>query len=182
VEATPAATAEATPAATAESAPEPTPEGQPSAKSKLVTEASIASSGHPGDPASAAPDPADAVLPEGPRSDADAIAALDSVTRAEAPLAADIRAPIERCESDDPLISASVIDLQMTRWWMELGKHRAELIDRSGALYTVEIGDRVGREGGRVVRIDPTEVIIGEIGFSLASEPQIVVRSIKLAR
>lgn len=133
------------------------------------------------------PEPATPIeLPEPPRSDADAIAALDSITRADAPPAPslspdEIAAAPLRCPSGDPLLVAPLGDLEMMRWWTEAGSHRAEL-RRTGTdeVHVVQIGDRVGPDGGKVVRIEPTQVVIGEIGFSLADEPQITVRQIKL--
>ena len=70
----------------------------------------------------------------------------------------------------------------MTRWWVDGSKTRAELRGPDGALHEVEVGDRVGPDGGKVVRIAPTEVVVGEIGFSLSGDPDILVRVIKLDR
>ncbi len=126
-------------------------------------------------------------LPEPPPSDADAIAALDDLPRAEPPAApalepSAVTTPPVRCEADDPLLAASLGDLEMVRWWSEGGSQRAELSGGGDAVYVVQVGDRVGPDGGKVVRIEPTQVIVGEIGFNLSDEPQITVRPIKLGR
>jgi hypothetical protein len=228
---------EPTPEPTPETTPEPTPEPTPAVEilepipAEPVVVADDDDSAEPaGEPVAepvvelepvvepeptpeATPAPTtEELLPPGPASDADAVAALDRIERVEAPPAPEpiiepepepepepqpepepepvvepapaeeILAPTLRCEGESPLLTTFIRDLELLRSWPEAGKMKAELRDRGGVVYTVQVGDRIGPEGGKVVRIERSEVIVGEIGFSLSGDPDILVKEIRLAR
>ncbi|HCP44655.1 MAG TPA: hypothetical protein DIU15_01265 [Deltaproteobacteria bacterium] len=79
------------------------------------------------------------------------------------------------------LLTTAVRDLSMVRAWVEGGELRGELRDGEGRLYPVVQGDRVGADGGRVVRITRNEIVIGAIGFDLEGRPVIVQEVRRLA-
>jgi len=117
------------------------------------------------------------VLPEVPSSDQAALAALDSLPR---------RSSIESLTQTPPCLSGAegllavpLGQLSMVRAWLDGTLLRAELRGPDGRLYTVVRGDRVGSDGGRVLQVSSTQVVVGEIGFGLDGSPFIVQEAIR---
>jgi len=83
--------------------------------------------------------------------------------------------------SGPSLLTTAARDFTMVRAWVEGGELRGELRDPEGRLYPVVQGDRVGPDGGRVVRITRNEIVVGAIGFDLEGSPVIVQEVRRLA-
>jgi hypothetical protein len=117
------------------------------------------------------------VLPPGPVSDQEALDVLASLPRlapAGRPPAAAPCAP-----GQAGLLGIPLSQLSMVRAWLDGTLLRAELRGPGGRLYTVVRGDRVGSDGGRVLQVSSSELLIGEIGFGLDGSPFIVQEAIR---
>ncbi len=117
------------------------------------------------------------VLPEAPSSDESALAALDSLPR---------RSRTGSLMETEPclpgaagLLAVPLGQLSMVRAWLDGTLLRAELRGPDGRLYTVVRGDRVGSDGGRVLQVSSTQIVVGEIGFGLDGSPFIVQEAIR---
>jgi hypothetical protein len=117
------------------------------------------------------------VLPEAPSSDESVLAALDALPR---------RSRVESLVNAQPclpgpagLLAVSLGQLSMVRAWLDGTLLRAELRGPDGRLYTVVRGDRVGSDGGRVLQVSSTQVLVGEIGFGLDGSPFIIQEAIR---
>jgi len=119
-----------------------------------------------------------AVLPAGPTSDQDAIDAFGALPRRSVATLGGASSPCIPAQSG--LLSIPVSQLSMVRAWLDGTLLRAELRGPGGRLYTVVRGDRVGSEGGRVLQLSSTEVVVGEIGFGLDGSPFIVQEAIRV--
>lgn len=117
------------------------------------------------------------VLPEAPSSDASALAVLDALPRRSSRTAAEN--PQDCIPAGSGLLSLSLGQLSMVRAWLDGTLLRAELRGPDGRLYTVVRGDRVGADGGRVLQVSSTQVVVGEIGFGLDGSPFIVQEAIR---
>ncbi len=131
-----------------------------------------------------APSPEE-LLPDGPESDAPMIAALDSLERKEADPARvlvpedldEITAPVQKCVELPALQRVDVRDLTLVtvRWD---GPRRVAILEAGGETHEARLLDLIGREGGRVTRIEEGEVVVSSIAVSPAGEAQIAVESI----
>jgi hypothetical protein len=127
------------------------------------------------------------LLPEPPASDADAIAALDRLDRAEAPPAPilvhdpdELSAPPQRCGQWLPLQAYRLDEYEL----VDVGRHGlvgfALLRDAEGVEHTVGVGDRLGPDGGKVTGIDRAGVVVSEIALDASGAAFIAVRTIRL--
>ena len=127
------------------------------------------------------------LLPEPPASDADAIAAIDALDRAEAPPAPilvpgpdELAAPPKRCEPLPPLQAHRIDEYVL----VDVGRHGlidyALIRDPEGGEHQVGLGDRLGPDGGKITRIERSSVVVGEISFDQAGSAFISVRTIRL--
>jgi len=118
-----------------------------------------------------------ALLPSGPVSDQFALDALEALPRRSV---ATLRGAAKPCiQAESGLLSIPLGQLSMVRAWLDGTLLRAELRGPAGRLYTVVRGDRVGSDGGRVLQLSSTEVVVGEIGFGLDGSPFIVQEAIR---
>ncbi|MBJ96081.1 MAG: hypothetical protein CMP23_16575 [Rickettsiales bacterium] len=120
----------------------------------------------------------DGVLPESPSSDELALAALDTLRRSPAASGASQPQPLWKAP-DMGLLAVPLGQLSMVRAWLDGTLLRAELRGPDGKLYTVVRGDRVGSDGGRVLQVSSSQVVVGEIGFGLDGQPFIVQEAIR---
>ena len=123
----------------------------------------------------------DAVLLAEPPSDQAALDALGSLARRAPTSVSAASSPPPPCApSDSGLLAVSLGQLSMVRAWLDGTTLRAELRSPDGRLYTVVRGDRVGGDGGRVLQVTSSQVVVGEIGFGLDGTPFIVQEAIRV--
>lgn len=122
------------------------------------------------------------LLPVPPPSDFAALAALDRLPHSSLPPAAapGMGQPPVRCEPLPPLIAAHADDFTMVDAWLDGATWFARLRDPAGRMFTVQAGDRVGSEGGKILKIARGLVQVGEISFDPAGTAFISVHSIRL--
>jgi|GEM_PF-3645861 len=167
--------------------PIPTPEpagddDDDSAAEELTAEALVAAAVEAVNAAEATAEATAIALPEAPDSDLDALVALASATVDEDAGAAIARGSLDlaQCEPAEPVqLRESVRDMALIRTWPVDGRMRAE-VQVGDAVLTVVQGDRLGPDGGRVVRISRDEILVGEIGFDLNGEAGIFTRAVRL--
>jgi len=130
------------------------------------------------------------LVAEGPASDEDALAAIDRMPRRKAPAAdtpdfgGSVIPPAERCEPAAAPVDSSrmpLFQLHMTKWGMEGDKPFAILAPKAGGEeFRIDLGDRVGPNGGLVVGIKSDEVTVHELRLDPAGESTTVQDVIRL--